>query len=874
MAAGDAGFANDRPEPAALLPLAMARPSAALSAAWSLLTAAPEPFEAAFAHHAIGIVLRDRGDMHGAVDHLQQAMALARAADDTEREMDVQATLGVTLAWMGRSRRGLGLLDQAVVASCGLAAGRALMRRAQVLKEMGRFQEAHQDLSRALPYFRRVGDAVSEARSLNWRAEVFLGLGQPRRAAADCGRAEELFAAKGQDLGYAKARHNRGLVALFTGRLPEALGYLDEAARRYSALGESNPDLAVDRCFTLLGAGLADEAARETDTALARIPPGGGIAFKRAELLYAAANAALAAGQAVHAKEQARKAYELFKEQGRTAWATRADLTTAQARFAVGERTASLYERIEQIAELLKVQPGGQATRAHLLAGRLAVSRGSAAEAGKHLELAARARRRGMPLSRSEGWLASALLAGQRRAGTAVLRACGRGLDALDEHQMTFGAAELRAHATAHGAELAALAQRQAASNGDARRLLYWSERWRATALSYRNPQISDDEELAASLSALRSVTRLLGGNGAPQSSRAALQRERRRLELAVQARTRQLPDSHAQYLERFDFDELAAELGDSCLLELVDVDGILHVVAVAGTRVRLHVLGTMPGREVDMCRFTLRRLAGRGGPRPGDDVVLEHRGRMLEEALLGSVITELPEGPIVVIPPGRLHAVPWSLMPSLADRPISVAPSAWSWVQARRRKPPAGHRVSLVCGPGLATGPAEIQELALLYPDALVLRRGDATVSQVLAAIEGARLAHIAAHGRFRADSPLFSSLQLDDGPLLVHDLERLDRAPHHLVLPSCDSAVAATVGSDEVLGLASSMFSLGAAGIVASVVPVNDAATAPLMLEFHEKFGAGATLPEALMAARRQQAGDGPVAAAAAHSFLALGA
>ena len=50
---------------------------------------------------------------------------------------------------------------------------------------------------------------------------------------------------------------------------------------------------------------------------------------------------------------------------------------------------------------------------------------------------------------------------------------------------------------------------------------------------------------------------------------------------------------------------------------------------------------------------------------------------------------------------------------------------------------------------------------------------------ARVLAALDGAWLAHIAAHGRFRADSPLFSSLRMHDGPLTVYDFEQLHRAP-----------------------------------------------------------------------------------------------
>jgi tetratricopeptide (TPR) repeat protein len=871
MTSGDSGAENLLADPAKLLPLALSRPKDAVRAARSVLAGQPSFYDASLAHQAIGIVLRDHGDLRGAIVELQRGARLARASGRPEREVDVQATLGATLAWTGRSQRGLAVLDRAVAASRGGAAGRVLMRRANVLLHMGRFHEAHDDLCRALLYLRRAGDTVWEARSLTHRAEVFLGLGLPRRASADFARAEELFATTGQELEYAKARHNRGLAALSRGDLPEALTYLDEAGNRYDALGFTNPDLAIDRCSALLAAGLAAEAAREADTALGRLPPGGGIAYKTAELLFAAATAALAAGNPGHARERAGQARRLFRAQGRAVWAARADLVIAEARYEAGERTASLFRSADLVAASLETSRAGEAMRAHLLAGRLALNVGRASDADQHLEHAARSRRRRPPLTRSVAWLARALQADAHGNTRATLAACSRGLDALDEHQTTLGATELRAYGTAHGAELALIAQRHALRRGDAHRLLFWSERWRATALAARNTPPRHDRELAAELSALRNVTRLLEMDEMAAPGRHALERERRRLETAVQARTRRSPGSRVPDAGQFDLDALFDELRDSTLIELVEVDGVLHVIIVADRRVRLHTVGSVPEREVQMSRFVLRRFAF-GAARPGDELVLAHRGKSLESSLLGSAAAELGAGPVVVVPPGRLRAVPWTLMPSLRDRIVTVAPSVSTWMGAHRKRPPARRRVALVVGPGLATGGAEVVQLRSRYPEAELLGQGSATAEQVLSALDGAWLAHIAAHGTFRADNPLFSSLQLDDGPLTVHDFERLGRAPHWLVLSSCDSGVAAAVGADELLGLVSSLVPLGAVGIVASVVPVNDPAAVPLMLALHDALQKGATLPGALLAARKATSGD-PLAEATAHSFIALG-
>jgi len=153
------------------------------------------------------------------------------------------------------------------------------------------------------------------------------------------------------------------------------------------------------------------------------------------------------------------------------------------------------------------------------------------------------------------------------------------------------------------------------------------------------------------------------------------------------------------------------------------------------------------------------------------------------------------------------------------------------------------------------------------------VLGSGTATARRVLIALDGAGLAHIAAHGTFRADSPLFSSLRMDDGPITVYDLERLRRAPYRVIFSSCDSGVLAPAGADELPGLAHTLAPLGTAGIVASVVPVNDQATAALMVALHRHLRGGASLAEALRRARGGTERE-PVLAATAWSFLALGA
>ncbi|MEU0572014.1 CHAT domain-containing protein, partial [Nonomuraea sp. NPDC005983] len=379
-----------------------------------------------------------------------------------------------------------------------------------------------------------------------------------------------------------------------------------------------------------------------------------------------------------------------------------------------------------------------------------------------------------------------------------------------------------------------------------------------------RPPQ---NPELLARLAALRDTDhRLAVARSSGAASAATLERDRARLEAQVRAGTLHVRGAAGRGERGPGAEQILAALGDGCLAELVIVDGVLYVLLCGGGRVRRFAVGPAATAvaEIEFARSRLRRLAYERRP---DRAALAELGARLEASVLGPVAGRLGDGPVVVVPPSRLHEAPWGLLPSLRRRAFSIAPSAGAWLRAQAAERPGDASIVLVRGPEVANAEQEVRAIAGLYDEAptppAVLGGGSATTRAVLDAIDGCLLAHVAAHGTFRADSPLFSSLLLDDGPLTGYDLERLRRAPYRLVLSSCDSGQMAAVGADEVLGLATALLRLGTAGIVASVVPVNDETAVPVMVGLHAGLRRGLSLAEALCQAR----GDDV-------SFVAIGA
>src|SRR6516165_4140155 len=559
-----------------LLRLASDRPGEARAKAHAILAAGPAPYEASVAHQAIGMLHREFGELDAATAELATAVRLARASGSAEREADVLATLGVTLTYRGRSRRGLAALDRSLALTGGEAAARVLVRRGIALWVLGRHAEALDDLGRSIRVLREAGDGLFEARARTARALVHLARGSARRAELDLTRADHLYASMSQTVEVAFTWHNRGIVAYRSGDLPAALSCLDEAGQRYRQLAVPLLELTIDRCAVLLAAGLPGDALAEADTAL-HGDGGGGRAARRAELLLAGARAALAAGEAGLAATRAQAAQRLFTAQGRRWWRTHAGLLLLQARCASSPPSVRLLRQGGRLAADLDLLGSGDAAQARLLAGQLAGALDRPAEADAHLRAAARNRyRRVTALARAQGWLAEALradAAGDRRR---LLAACGRGLAILDEHQVTLGASELRAQATAHGAELAALAQRAALGAGRPRLLLSWSERWRATAHAVPAARPADDADLQADLTALRDVTSRLDRARASGDTGGHLRREQLRLEASVRARVLRSRHQGRSSAGGWGFspEELLGALGPATLVQIVAIGG------------------------------------------------------------------------------------------------------------------------------------------------------------------------------------------------------------------------------------------------------------------------------------------------------------
>jgi CHAT domain-containing protein len=831
-----------------------------------------DPTARVMAMRALALTVRQTAGPTESIKILREAVRFGERHHLGRCVAEARMTYAAMLADTGRIPAALTECDRAATILKGRDAGPLLAQRALILARAGRSEEAIANFARALPLLRAVRDVRFQCLLFINRSNLLAYLGRLPAAERDLRSGIELARTHGlRDL-VTVMSENLGFLKVRGGDIPAALQLFAlalEGADRAPGLVATH-----DRAEALLVAGMPGEARESLERRVDDVERAG-FAVDLAEWHLLLARAALMEGEADIAQAAAQRALTEFRAQGRARWALLAQQLVIRARWASGERTTAL-SRAARNAHAKLWTAGWQVAALHCLvvAGRIELEAGRLPSARVDLARAAQARRRGPADLRAAAWYAEAMLrlaSHDTRGATTALKA---GLRVVDDHAASLGATDLRVHATGLGADLAGQGVRLAVESGKPVAVLEWIERFRAGTLRRRPVRPPSDARLAGELADLRRITAELAQTTADGEDSRGLRAEQLRLEEAVRHRSRHARGSRAPVRE-FDIGELRASLGQRAFVEILRVDDAMFAVTSVDDRLRLHQLGSYPDamRELESLRFSLHRLARKHGSATSlaaAQIGLSHAAEALDALLMQPVLDVVGDRELILVPTGRLHALPWPTLPSLRGRPVSVAPSATTWLAATRAntrsRANAGSRVVLVAGPNLQHAEPEVAAVAKLYNSPAVLTGPDATADVVRQTMDGAQLVHIAAHGRFRADNPQFSAIDLADGPLTVYDLERVRRGPRQLVLSACDSGLSAVHAGDELMGLAGAVFSLGTSTLIASVVPVADDLTEALMVELHRELCAGNSASHALATAQERVRADGFVCFGAA--------
>ncbi len=781
------------------------------------------------AFHAAALACLQLGEVSEARLQVSAGMALATSPALARQSAELIATSA--LLWFHAEQPDLAFaeLDAALRnlgGNMGLEAAAALYgQRAHLLLRLGRYDEGLADSDHALRALSRLPSGsreTMEARVLSNRALAQAYRGNYELALADFARALELHASAGADLFVAQVLHNLGFVATRLGDVPLALRRFDQALVAYVRLGLPTHQLMVDRCELLTMARLIPEARRAAAEAADALEVAG-LTSDAAEARLWLAEACMADYDLPAAAEAANQATVAFERQGRDTWAVLARDVNERARRGALVDSLAIYESACASAEALE----GAGWLGRALAARVAAAR-SALAAGRN-ELALSVLRAGGqpdPGGPSAEWLltlhAEALehLALGRRGES--LEALRRGLEAATVH-----AANLRLSTgqAGHGSPVAAMAETGlgiALSEGDPAGVLEWAERWR---LGVRSAATAPDHDT---------------DGPAPG----------------------------------FSGETLLGSLGQSVLIEFISHNGALLAVVAGEGELRLCQIG--PLKPIEAARsalhFAIGQLAGGrqqpAGRRAMADL-LKRSATLLDALVIAPVLAawrrdERPFGQIVIVPSGGLHDLPYGALSSLSGLPVTIAPSATTWAAGAGVDPDTTYRPTtddllLVAGPDLRAAAAETEAVrTLCYADkrVRVLEGPDATRTAVLDGLSRAAVAHLAVHGRFRADNPYMSSFHLYDGDLTIHEMASLSPRPRPscVVLSACDAGRIVAHPGEELTGPVPALLGFGAGFAIAAVAPLVDSAMPEVSVALHRRLAAGVSPPVALRDARQE--------------------
>jgi CHAT domain-containing protein len=247
------------------------------------------------------------------------------------------------------------------------------------------------------------------------------------------------------------------------------------------------------------------------------------------------------------------------------------------------------------------------------------------------------------------------------------------------------------------------------------------------------------------------------------------------------------------------------------------------------------------------------------------DSLVQSTRAHLAElyQELVAPVASRLKASHLVFVPHGLLHYVPFHALHDgteyLIDRhTVSYAPSASIFALSRNRTANSSG-AALIFGIPDPQAPAildEVQALASVLEGAELFVGAEASEHVLRRRGQQSRLIHIATHGHFRQDNPMFSGIRMGNSYLSLFDLNQLRLPVELITLSGCSTGLNVVSAGDELIGLARGLLHAGAQSLVLSLWDVHDKSTAEFMLVFYrhlqEGQGKAAALRGAMLAMR----------------------
>ena len=157
----------------------------------------------------------------------------------------------------------------------------------------------------------------------------------------------------------------------------------------------------------------------------------------------------------------------------------------------------------------------------------------------------------------------------------------------------------------------------------------------------------------------------------------------------------------------------------------------------------------------------------------------------------------------------------------------------------------------------GLPGTKKELSSISELYTSKTLKYEEESTEEFLKKEANNYNIIHLATHGNFNSEQPLYSFLlfaptENEDGQLAVHEVFGLNLNARLVTLSACQTGLGDISQGDELVGLSRGFLYAGASAIIVSLWSVADDPTAILMTRFHS-YLANHSLLTALTLAQR---------------------